>query len=141
MLLLSSFLSPSLSPSLLPPSPSLLSLAVTLHFLTGFPLILFYLPLLPLSLSRSPFSPEGVEALPDAMKSWKDLTDRFDDLSIWLEELEERVESDLVKVEEVEGGGDPSDTIVNIKVSFESLKTTTENIYSSFISLTSRTTC
>ena len=62
------------------------------------------------------------------MKPWKDLTDRFDELSIWLEELEERVESDLAKVEEVEGGGDPSDTIVKIKVSFETLKTTTENI-------------
>ena len=50
------------------------------------------------------------------MKPWKDLTDWFDELSIWLEELE-RVESDLVKVEveEVEGGGDPSDTIVKIK--------------------------
>ena len=66
-----------------------------------------------------------MEELPDAMKPWKDLTDRFDELSIWLEELEERVESDLVKEvkeeeeEEVEGGGDPSDTIVKIKVSFE----------------------
>ena len=53
------------------------------------------------------------------MKPWKDLTDRFDELSIWLEELEERVESDLVKEEEEEeeeGGGDPSDTIVKIKV-------------------------
>ena len=60
-----------------------------------------------------------MEALPDAMKPWKDLTDRFDELSIWLEELEERVESDLVKEEEeveVEGGGDPSDTIVKMKV-------------------------
>ena len=77
-----------------------------------------------ISLSPSS-SPEGVEELPDAMKPWKDLTDRFDELSIWLEELEERVESDLVKEvkeeeeEEVEGGGDPSDTIVKIKVSFE----------------------
>lgn len=62
-----------------------------------------------------------MEELPDGMKPWKDLTDRFDELSIWLGELEERVESDLVKVEEeeVEGGGDPSDTIVKIKVSFE----------------------
>ena len=52
------------------------------------------------------------------MKPWKDLTDRFDELSIWLEELEERVESDLVKEEEEEvgEGGDPSDTIVKIKV-------------------------
>ena len=62
-----------------------------------------------------------MEALPDAMKPWKDLTDRFDELSIWLEELEERVESDLVKEEEEEeeeeeGGGDPSDTIVKMKV-------------------------
>ena len=59
-----------------------------------------------------------MEALPDAMKPWKDLTDRFDELSIWLEELEERVESDLVKEEEEEEeeGGDPSDTIVKIKV-------------------------
>ena len=46
------------------------------------------------------------------MKPWKDLTDRFDELSIWLDELEERMEE-----EEVEGGGDPSDSIVNIKVS------------------------
>ena len=90
-------LSPSLSPSLLPPSPSL--------------------PLLSSSSLISPSSPKGVEALPDAMKPWKDLTDRFDELSIWLEELEERVESDLVKEEEEEeGGGDPSDTIVKIKV-------------------------
>ena len=52
------------------------------------------------------------------MKPWKDLTDRFDELSIWLEELEERVESDLVKEEEEEEeeGGDPSDTIVKMKV-------------------------
>ena len=62
-----------------------------------------------------------MEELPDGMKPWKDLTDRFDELSIWLGELEERVESDLVKVEEeeVEGGGDPSDIIVKMKVSFE----------------------
>ena len=84
--------------------------------------LLFLSLLLSLFLSLSPFSPEGVEALPDAMKPWKDLTDQFDELSIWLEELEERVESDLAKVEDVEEGGDPSDTIVKIKVSFESLK-------------------
>ena len=89
-----------------------------------------------------------MEELPDAMKPWKDLTDRFDELSIWLEELEERVESDLVKEvkeeeeegEEVEGGGDPSDTIVKIKVSFENHHRKCI-CYSSFISLTSRTTC
>ena len=54
------------------------------------------------------------------MKPWKDLTDRFDELSIWLDELEERVEE-----EEEEGGGDPSDSIVNIKVNYY-LYTTTE---------------
>ena len=87
-----------------------------------------------------------MEELPDGMKPWKDLTDRFDELSIWLEELEERVESDLVKVEEeeeeeeVEGGGDPSDTIVKIKVSFENHHRKCI-CYSSFISLTSRITC
>ena len=43
----------------------------------------------------------------------KDLTDRFDELSIWLDELEERVEE-----KEVEGGGDPSDSIVNIKADY-----------------------
>ena len=59
-----------------------------------------------------------MKALPEAMKPWKDLTDRFDELSIWLDELEERVE-------EEEGGGDPSDSIVNIKVNYY-LYTTTE---------------
>ena len=121
-MLSSPFLSPSLSATLLP----LPSLAVTFHFLTGLPLFLFSLPLLSSSPSLiSPFLPllllKGVEALPDTMKPWKDLTDRFDELSIWLEELEERVESDLVKEEEEEEeaeeeGGDPSDTIVKIKV-------------------------
>ena len=52
------------------------------------------------------------------MKPMKDLTDRFDELSIWLDELEERVE------EEVEEGGDPSDSIVNIKVNLLSLLAT-----------------
>lgn len=56
------------------------------------------------------------------MKPWKDLTDRFDELSIWLDELEGRVERDLVRVQE-EGveGGDPLDLIVNIKVELMSL--------------------
>ena len=64
-----------------------------------------------------PVHPEGVRTLPEAIQPWKDLTDRFDDLSIWLDELEGRVECDLVRVQE-EGveGGDPLDLIVNIKV-------------------------
>ena len=77
------------------------------------------------------------------MKPWKDLTDRFDELSIWLDELEERVE-------EEEGGGDPSDSIVNIKVSllpFHKYRKIQEMLIillfyvNYFISLTSRTTC
>ena len=60
--------------------------------------------------------PEGVKTLPEAILPWKDLTDRFDELSIWLDELEGRVERDLVRVEEGMEGGNPLDLIVNIKV-------------------------
>ena len=64
-----------------------------------------------------PIHPEGVRTLPEAILPWKDLTDRFDELSIWLDELEGRVERDLVRVqEEVMEGGNPLDLIVNIKV-------------------------
>jgi len=70
-----------------------------------------------------------VRTLPEAMRPWKDLTDRFDELSIWLDELEGRVERDLVRVQE-EGveGGDPLDLIVNIKVELMSLTVTLSRV-------------
>ena len=64
---------------------------------------------------------EGVHALPEAMAPWKDLTDRFDDLSDWFDRLEGKVERDLAAMERQEvAGGDLSDFIVAVKVSHPS---------------------
>ena len=56
-------------------------------------------------------------------------------------DLVKEVKEEEVEVEEVEeeGGGDPSDTIVKMKVSFENHHR--KCICYSFISLTSRTIC
>ena len=51
------------------------------------------------------------------MAPWKDLTDRFDELEAWFEDLERRVDRDLAEVDEQERrGGDTSDFIVSLKV-------------------------
>ena len=61
---------------------------------------------------------EEVRALPEAMAPWKDLTDRFDDLSDWFDRLERKVERDFTAIEQQEvAGGDLSDFIVAMKVS------------------------
>ena len=60
----------------------------------------------------------GVKELFERSKPWKNLTDLFEELSCWLDELTDQVdqdEADIAGIDEA-GGGDLSDKIVNFKV-------------------------
>ena len=68
---------------------------------------------------------DTMEALLKRSKPWKDLTDRFDELSVTVDRVEglvERDEQTIAQLDEAEGG-DLSDLIVNFKVRGEGLST------------------
>ena len=62
---------------------------------------------------------EGMETLAVAMAPWKELTDRFDELQDWLDQLRERARRDLsdVEQEDEEYCTDYSNYVVRLKVS------------------------
>ena len=60
----------------------------------------------------------GLRDLSVAIQPWKDMTDRFDKLSDWFDEFEERVQRDLAATEGAEdtaAGADLSDAVVQVK--------------------------
>ena len=61
---------------------------------------------------------QDVELLHEISEPWKNLVDRFDDLDVWLDELERQMNQDERDIEEMDEaeGGDLSDKIVNFKV-------------------------